>query len=62
MNQARLVGFESGSALSGLLARIRDDILLNKPSRLYFVDSYYLGIKVIDELYYPTFSIDLIVY
>ena len=62
MNQARLIGFESGSALSGPLTRMRDNILLNKPSRLCFVDSRYLGVEVIDEPYRPTFSIDLAVH
>jgi hypothetical protein len=62
MNQARLIGLESSSALSSLLARMRDNILLDKPSRLCFVDSCYLGVKVIDEPYRPTFSIDLTVH
>jgi hypothetical protein len=62
MNQARLIGLESSSALSSLLARMRDNILLDKPSRLCFVDSCHLGVKVIDEPYRPTFGVDLAVY
>jgi hypothetical protein len=62
MNQARLIGLESSSALSSPLARIRDNILLDKPSRLCFVDSCHSGVEVIDEPYRLTFGVDLAVY
>jgi hypothetical protein len=62
MNQARLIGLESSSALSSPLARIRDNILLDKPSRLCFVDSCHPGVEVIDEPYRLTFGVDLAVY
>jgi hypothetical protein len=62
MDQARFLGLKGSSALSSPLARIGYDLFLNKPGSLLFVDSRDLGIKVVDEPYYPTFSIDLTVH
>jgi hypothetical protein len=62
MDQARFVGLEGSSALTSPPARMGDDLFLNQPVSLLFVDSHYPSVKVVNEFYRPTFGIDLTVH
>jgi hypothetical protein len=43
------IRLECSPALSSLLARIRNNLLLNKPSSFFLICTCYLGIKIVDK-------------
>jgi hypothetical protein len=49
VDYAYLISLECSSALSSLLAYIRNDLLLDKPSGFFLVYTCYLGIKIVDK-------------
>jgi hypothetical protein len=49
VDHAYLISLEYSSALSSLLAYIRNDLLLNKPNRFFLVYTCYLGIEIVDK-------------
>jgi hypothetical protein len=56
MDQARVVSLEGSSALSSPLACMGDDLFLNQPSSLLFVDSRHPGVEVVDKTQRPAFG------
>jgi hypothetical protein len=49
VDYACFIRLECSSALFSLLARMRNDLLLDKPGGFLLVYTYHLGIKVVDK-------------
>jgi hypothetical protein len=49
VDHACFIHLECSPALSSLLAYIRNDLLLNKPSGFFLICTCYLGIEIVDK-------------